>query len=257
MSSTAALAFSACSALVSAAVAGALDPGDRLRFAIADLTSDAGWDAAASPPLNREDGVSDEALWTDVTDRKLNAWKSKAVAERAAWEFMEAHEGPTTLATVLPGAVFGPVLTAENLGSVQVIGRMMQGKMPGVPNMGFNVVDVRDLAELHVLAMTAPEAAGERFIAAGDFLWLAEIAAELRSKLGASASRVPTRKVPDVVLRGLALIDPGAKAILPSLGRRHRHSSAKAERVLGWRRRPATTTVVDCAESLVARNALG
>ena len=110
------------------------------------------------------------AVWTDTTDRKFDAYRlSKILAERAAWDFMAAERGRATLTTILPGAVFGPVLTKDNLGSVQVIERLLQGHPPGIPSLGFWVVDVRDLAELHIRAMTSPGAAGERFIASGDF----------------------------------------------------------------------------------------
>jgi dihydroflavonol-4-reductase len=140
----------------------------------------------------------------------------------------------------------------ETLGSVQVVGRILTGAMPGLPRIGFSVVDVRDLADAHIRAMTAPEAAGERFIACGDFLWTADIAEALRAELGDAAARTPTRKLPDTVMRLAALRDPALRSITPTLGRRHAFNSAKAQRVLGWRPRPARQTVVDCARSLIA-----
>jgi dihydroflavonol-4-reductase len=211
--------------------------------------------AAAAPPIGSRSGdVFDETMWTDLDDRKLNAYrKSKVIAERAAWQFMADHKGPTTFATVLPGAVFGPVLTTDNLGSVQVIGRLLQGRMPGVPRLGFSVVDVRDLADLHLRAMTMPEAAGQRFIATSEFMWLADAAKEIRAKLGTPAGKVPTRGVPDLAIRAIALVDPGIRAVTPNLGRKIAYTSAKAQRLLGWRPRAAATTVVDCAESLISR----
>jgi nucleoside-diphosphate-sugar epimerase len=212
--------------------------------------------AAATPPPGTGDDVFDETLWTDIDHGNLDAYRmSKAISERAAWRFMADHEGPTTLTTILPGAVFGPVLTADNLGSVQVIGRLLKG-MPGVPRIGLNVVDVRDLVDLHIRAMTSPEAAGERFIAVGEFLWMADVAAELRAKLGSSAAKVPTRKLPDFALRALSVFDPALRAVTPMLGRKYVHTSAKAKRVLGWQPRPAATTVVDCAESLITHGAV-
>ena len=152
---------------------------------------------------------------------------------------------------VLPGAVFGPVLTKEKLGSVQIIQRLLDGRPAGIPRLGFFVVDVRDLAELHIRAMTSPEAAGQRFIAAGDFLWLNEIAATLRSSLGERARKVPTRALPDFVVRLLSLFIPQLRMLTPDLGRRNLLTSEKARRVLGFSPRPGTTTVVDCAESLL------
>lgn len=165
---------------------------------------------------------------------------------------MRDHGGPTALATVLPGAVFGPLLDAANRGSVQVIERLLRGQPPGTPRIGFEVVDVRDLADIHVRAMTSPAAAGERFIAAGEFLWMAEIAQELRAALGDAAGKVPTRKLPGFAMRLLARFDPGVRAVVPYLGRRHLHSADKARRMLAWQPRPAAETVTDCARSLAA-----
>jgi len=117
-------------------------------------------------------------------------------------------------------------------------------------------VDVRDLADVHIRAMTSTQAAGQRFIAVGEFMWMTDISKTLRSKLGRSASKVPTRTLPDFALRLMSLFDPALRAVTPSLGRKHRHTSEKAQHLLGWRPRPAAVTVVDCAESLMTRNAI-
>jgi dihydroflavonol-4-reductase len=114
---------------------------------------------------------------------------------------------------------------------------------------------VRDVADIHIRAMTSPEAAGERFIAADDFMWVADIAQTPRARLGERARKVPTRALPDFVLQLASLFDPPLRLVTPSLGQKHSFSSAKARRVLGWAPRPATTAVVDCAESLIARHA--
>jgi nucleoside-diphosphate-sugar epimerase len=213
--------------------------------------------AAASPSLYTEDSVTDETLWTDPDDPRLTTYrKSKTLAEKAAWDFMASYEGPTTLTTILPGAVFGPVLTPADGGSVQVIGRLLDGRMPGTPRLGFEIVDVRDLADVHIRAMTADAAGGQRFIAVGEFLWMSEIATTLRSNLGESARKVPTRKLPDLALKAMSLFDSSLRDITPALGRKHRHTAAKAEQLLGWHARPATETVINCAESLLTKNAL-
>jgi len=210
--------------------------------------------AATYHPPGKADTVSDETVWTNPEDKGVGAYpQSKTIAEKAAWGFMAEHGGATTLATVNPALVLGPVLTKENLGSVQVIQRLMNGSMPGTPRLGFNIVDVRDVADLHIRAMTAPQAAGQRFIAAGDYLWMADIAKVLRAELGAKASKVPTRALPDVVLRLIALFDPTLKVVTPNLGLRHAFSSAKARKMLGWTPRPVNTTLVDCAQSLIAK----
>ncbi|MFG1705054.1 SDR family oxidoreductase [Nonomuraea sp. M3C6] len=209
--------------------------------------------AACTPPPAGTGTVGDESVWTDPAGRGVNAYrKSKILAERAAWDFMAGHPGSTTLTTVLPGAVFGPVLTTANLGSVGLVKSLLDGRLPGTPRVGFCVIDVRDLADLHIRAMTAPEAEGERFIATGDFMWMRDIARTLRARLGERASKVPTRNLPDVAVRTIALVAPMLRSITPLLGQKRVFSSAKARRMLGFAPRPATTTVVDCAESLVA-----
>jgi dihydroflavonol-4-reductase len=212
------------------------------------LTSSTAATASRSP-----DVVGDETIWTDTTDTTINAYRrSKALAERAAWDFMAGTSGPTTLTTILPTAVFGPVLRDDGRGSVQLIQRLLDGRLPGLPRLGYCVVDVRDLADLHIRAMTAPEAAGERFIATSDFLWFEEIAAALRARLGADASKVPTRRLPNAVVRLIARFNAPLRELTPGLGQRRLFTAAKAQRVLGFTPRPAVETVVDCAESLVA-----
>src|SRR5262249_5291442 len=116
---------------------------------------------------------------------------------------------------------------------------------------------VRDLADLHVRAMTSAAAAGERFLAVGDLLWMEDMARELRSRLGERARKVPTRRMPDVVVRILARFDPSLRAVVPAPGRTPPHRADKAEQALGWRARPGTATVVDCATSLLDRELLG
>ena len=213
---------------------------------------------ACRPLLNSADSVSDETVWTDPEDRNLDPYRlSKTLAERAAWDLMAHQSGPTTLTTILPSCVLGPVLTAENLGSVQIIQRLLNGSMPGYPRFGFCVVDVRDVVDLHIRAMTAPDAAGERFIAAGDWKWMKEISQILRSSLGSQAVKVPTRSLPDFVLRLASMFDRHLRFITPTLGRKHAVTSAKAEAVLGWKPRPTAATILDCAESLIAKGVLG
>jgi dihydroflavonol-4-reductase len=211
--------------------------------------------ATATPPLSGPDSLSDETVWFDPSERDVDPYRqSKRLAERAAWEFMSDYRGPTTLTTILPGAVLGPVLAPENPGSVQfVIGRLLSGRVPGNPRLGFEIVDVRDLADVHIRAMTSKQAAGERFIAVGEFMWMTDISRTLRSLLGESASKVPTRTMPDFLLRLLSVFDPALRAMTPRLGKKHRHTSAKAQRLLGWQPRPAVETIADSARSLHAQ----
>ena len=206
---------------------------------------------AASPSSYTEEGVTDETLWTDPDDPTLTAYRrSKTLAERAAWDFMAGSGGPTILTTILPGAVFGPILTPSTLGSVRIVARMLRGRLPGAPRIGLEIVDVRDLADVHVRAMTDP-AAGQRFLATGEFTWMREMARALRAGLAEAGARVSTRQLPDAVVRFAAVFDRSLRPIIVSLGRRNRHSNEKARRLLGWQPRPAAQTVVDCGRSLI------
>jgi dihydroflavonol-4-reductase len=208
---------------------------------------------AASPSSYAEGGVTDESLWTNPDDPTLIPYRrAKTIGEKTAWDFMAGYGGPMTLTTILPGAVFGPIRSAGALGSVGIIARMLQGKTPGSPRIGLEIVDVRDLADIHIRAMTAPDAAGQRFLATGEFMWMSAMASTLRERLGPSASKAPTRTLPDFVVRLMARFrDTSLQAITPALGRRARHSTEKAMRVLGWQPRPAADTVADCAKSLI------
>ena len=213
--------------------------------------------ATAARPPRDSNIVSDETVWADPNDPRFDAYRlSKILAERAAWDFMASNGGSTEFATILPGAIFGPVLIKENLGSVQLIKRLLEGRPGRVPRIGLWVVDVRDLADLHIRAMKAPEAAGERFLAVGDFMWMEDIAKTLRAQLGDQAKKVPMRRLPDFAFRLMALFIPVLRSFTAELGRKNATSSEKARRVLGFSPRPATTTIVDCAESLVRRTAV-
>ena len=210
---------------------------------------------ASTPSIEPKDetpGPTDESVWTDPSATSTDMYaRSKTLAERAAWEFIEQCPGRTTLTTILPGCILGPVMPKAIAGSVEIISRMLAGKIPALPRIGFAVVDTRDLVDLHIKAMLAPEAAGQRFVAAGDFLWMADMARLLREILGPRAGKVPTRGMPDFVVRLAALFNYEARLIAPNLGRRREFSSAKAGRLLGWDQRPARETVLDCARSVL------
>jgi nucleoside-diphosphate-sugar epimerase len=132
---------------------------------------------------------------------------------------------------------------------------MLTGRMPGVPNLGFSLIDVRDVAALEVVSMTAADAAGQRLIAAGEFLWLADVATILREQLGADARKVPRRRVPDVVVRVMARLDPELRSVVGDLGQRTTYSLENARRRVGWSPRPIQETIVDCARSLLRQPA--
>lgn len=195
----------------------------------------------------------DETSWTDLDGEGVLPYiKSKTLAERAAWDFIAREGGALELSVVNPVGVFGPVLGPDYSTSILLVQRLMDGAMPGCPRMCFGVVDVRDVADLHLRAMTAPAAAGERFLAvAGDFMWIREIARTLRQQLGESARKVPTLQLPNWLVRLAALRDPAVRQILPELGVLRNATGAKAQRMLGWSPRPPQDAVVATAESLL------
>ena len=168
-----------------------------------------------------------------------------------AWALAEEKGARERLATVNPGAIIGPVLGEERSYSLQTIERLLEGDMPAIPKLGFSFVDVRDVADLHIRAMTDPAAAGRRFIAVDRFMWLADIAAILRERLGDDASKVPSREAPNLLIKAVALFDKSVKPIVPDLGVRTYMSSERARKELGWEPRPIEDAVIDCARSLL------
>ena len=195
----------------------------------------------------------DETSWTRVEGDDVRPYvKSKTLAERAAWDFIEAAGKNLELCAINPVGVFGPVLGPDYSTSILVVQRMMAGQIPGCPRMNFGVVDVRDVADLHIRAMTHAAAKGERFLAvAGDFVMLRDIARILKSRLGASAKRVRTLELPNWMVRLAALRDPAVKQILPELGKMKNATSDKARRLLNWSPRSNEDAVVATAESML------
>jgi nucleoside-diphosphate-sugar epimerase len=195
----------------------------------------------------------DETDWTDPNSEGVMPYvKSKTLAERAAWDFIAREGGGLELSVVNPVGVFGPVLGPDYSTSILIVQRLMDGAMPGVPQISFGAVDVRDVADLHIRAMTYPAAKGERFLAvAGDFLSMLEIANILKTRMGTTGRRVPTRRLPNWLVRLAALGDPAVKQILPELGTRKNATNKKAREVLGWTPRSNADSIVATAESLL------
>jgi dihydroflavonol-4-reductase len=294
-------------AMVSAAGA---EAGDRLSFAEADLSSDAGWAEAAAgcayalhvaspfPPgtpthedelivpardgalrllrAARDAGVKRVVLtssfaavgyghgsreappfsendWTNLNGRGVSAYvKSKTIAERAAWDFVAKEGGALELSVVNPVLILGPALAADTSTSIILVKRLMKGEMPGCPRMKFGIVDVRDVADLHLLAMTNPAAKGERFLAIGeDFLWLIDMAKMLKARVGAKGAKIPTSELPNWMVRLVALGDKEVAQIVPELGVAKSATAEKARRLLGWTPRSIEEATVASAESLI------
>lgn len=178
--------------------------------------------------------------------------KSKTIAERAAWDWIAENGGSMELAVVNPVGIFGPILAGKGYAtSIELVVRFMNGQVPGIPQIAFGVVDVRDVADLHLRAMTDPKAKGERYIAvAGDFVWLQQIGIDLRERLGDKAKKVPTRVLPNFLMRIVGYFDKAVALITPELGKYKNASSQKAIDELGWQPRSAADAIVATAESL-------
>lgn len=211
--------------------------------------------AAVRPPEGeRPDRPLTEDDWTDGDDTSLTPYvRSKTIAERAAWDLVRGEGAEDRLATVNPGLIVGPVLSEDFSYSIQLIERLLSGSVPATPKLGFTYVDVRDVADLHVRAMTHPDAGGKRFLATDRFLWTSETAAILRERLGDEARKVPTRSAPNFMVRAMGLFDPAIRTITGDLGRRTDYSSERARTLLGWTPRPVEDAIEDTARSLLAR----
>ena len=193
-----------------------------------------------------------EENWTDPTAKVSAYVKSKTLAERAAWDFMAAEGGALELAVVNPVGIFGPVFGPDHSTSTEFVQRMLNGAMPGLPRLSFGVVDARDVADLHVRAMTNPAAKGQRFLAvAGDFMTVREIARTLKTRLGDAAARVTTRQLPDWLVRIVGLFNPEAAQLVTELGKVKNATNAKAVRMLGWAPRSREDALVATGESLI------
>lgn len=193
-----------------------------------------------------------ETDWSDLTS--TNVWpyqKSKTLSEQAAWAFVAREGRGLELSAINPVTVLGPVLGADYSHSIRLIRGMMDG-LPGNPKINSGFVDVRDLADLHLLAMTHEAANGERFLAiAGESMWLADVARVLKARLGPAAQRVSTRVLPNWLVRLGALKDPALRGSVPLLGLNLNATSEKAIRLLGWSPRSREEAIVSTAESLV------
>ncbi len=202
-----------------------------------------------------DDHVFTEEDWTVIDGPGVDAYgKSKTLAERAAWDFVEAEGGAMELASILPVAVMGPIMGSDISGSNHIIARILRGAMPGFPHLWFPIVDVRDVASAHVLALSVPGAAGQRFLlSSGPAIAMKQIGEIIRAHLGDAANRVPTRSIPNLVVRLSSIFDPQLRSTVPDLDYAKRISSEKAHRILGWRSRPAEDAIVAAAQSMVDR----
>lgn len=219
------------------------------------LTSAFGAICAGHAQLDRP---FDENDWSDLTANDIWPYqKSKTLSERAAWDFIAREGGGLALSAVNPTAVMGPVLGPDYSHSIRIITRMLDGQR-GCPKISCGVVDVRDVADLHLLAMTSPAARGKRFLAtAGDSLWMGDVARVLQRRMGAAASKVSAWELPNWMVRLAARKNPGLRGVATLLGRNMNATSEKAIRLLGWSPRSSEEAIVATAESLVRLGLVG
>ena len=200
---------------------------------------------------NEESGrVLDEEDWSDTTRDIVAYNKSKTLAERAAWDFIEQHT-TLELATINPGMVIGPFLNSHFSPSIETIRKLMNGSYPGCPRFGWSFVDVRDVAAAHIAAMTTPEAAGLRFCCINEFAWMQDLAKILSAEFSGQGYKIPTRGLPDFAVRIAAIFDKTARMVLPTLGVRVDFSNEQIRHVLKWQPRPLTESVIATGKSLI------
>ena len=200
----------------------------------------------------RPDADFTEEDWTDPDGPGVSAYaRSKIFAERAAWQFVQTEGAGLELAVINPSLVLGPVLESDYGSSAELVRRMLKGKFPGCPRLGWPVVDVRDVAALHIAAMETPEANGHRFLCADDFMWLRDIAQVLREHLPDRHTQIPARTLPDFLVRLIGLFNHQVRSAASELGSRRAVSSDKARQMLGWKPRTARQAIIATADSLI------
>lgn len=193
-----------------------------------------------------------EADWTDINSPDAYAYvKSKTIAERAARDWVTAEGEGMEFCTVNPSLVVGPLMAPDFSTSLESVKKLLEGSIPGLPRLGFGLVDVRDVADLHVKCLTAPDMAGERFIASGPFMWMEDMAAILRNGLGEQGRKVPKRRLPSWLMRILANFDPLVKQVVSELDNVRDNDASHAKAVLGWETRAAEESILDAARDML------
>ena len=188
--------------------------------------------AVMNSPRDPAQNRFDETDWSDPSHAAVTAYtKSKTLAERAAWDFVEREAGEIALTVMNPCLVLGRPLDDSYGTSLRVVERMLRAKDPMQPNFGIGIVDVRDVARMHVSALRTPDAAGKRIIGAAEFMWFVDIARTLEAAY--PERKISTRTAPDFVVRFLGMFDRSIRSIVPVLGRRQDLDNARARELLG------------------------
>lgn len=195
--------------------------------------------------------VFNEADWTDETNKQDTApyLRSKTIAEKAAWEYLEQNNTGLELTTVLPGAILGPVLEKDFGTSANIVISILNGSLPATPKIGFDIIDVRSVAELLILAMEMPQSAGKRYIASAGYLSFAQIAKILKQQY--PGRKISTRELPNCATRIFSLYEKNLKPILLDLGIKRKTYIYKAINELNWQPRPVNEAIISCAQSVI------
>lgn len=210
--------------------------------------------AAVAYGHGRGGGIYSEADWTNLDDPNVMPYpRSKTVAERAARDWVAAEGGEMEFASVNPAAVFGPLLSDDLSTSIELVKQLLEGKVPMCPDIGFGIIDVRDVADLHYRALTAPGIRDERYICSGPFLKMIDVANLLRANMDEQARKVPGRKMPDWLLKLFALVRPELKQLVAELGNVRGGDSSHAMKSLGWTMRTPEEAILATAHSLIER----
>jgi len=193
----------------------------------------------------------DETVWSDPTHPvgRVAYTKSKTLAEKAAWDYISSDAPELELTTINPVLVIGAPLDKQFGSSVSVVERILSGKDPLLPDLSFSLVDVRDVAEMHVKAISTDSTKGQRFIASAGNRTFVQIAKAL--KVAFPNRKITTAQAPNFVIRFLAIFDGEIRAVLPSLGDHTGVSSAKAQREMGIKFIPVEKSLAETASYLI------
>ena len=195
--------------------------------------------------------VYSESDWTDPLDPDQSPYSlSKTIAEKAAWEFVATQGGPELVA-INPSFVFGPALERDYGSSLEILYRLLKGKLPLLPKLGFEIVDVRDVALLHRLAYESPAAPGRRFLCSSGFRWLKEMAIILREQFPHYRKKISVRSMPNLLCKMLSLFDGSIARFIPDLEIKKEMDISNAREALGWQPRPPEEAIVSGARSLI------
>jgi len=204
--------------------------------------------------VNTDADVFTEEHWSDI-DKCSPYPKSKTLAEKAAWEFIESlpKDSRPELVTCNPCVVLGPLLSNKISSSLTIIQNLMERSMPAVPGIGFSIVDVRDVAIAHRLALETEEAAGNRYLLMSEFYWLKDVAQLLSDTFKEQGFKPPTMRIPFPVLWFVAKFNPMAKSVLSDIGKRTILDASKAQTELGWKPRAVKNSIIETAQSMIDR----